>query len=431
MSSPSNLELDSIAQHLFLFRPDSETRLTPLNHDASTEALLGILARSPITKDLAFAIVLHPRSDSPSASRPRVYLQNSDDNWDIGSAGKLSLPIAAYVLRRDVQTLVAAGLVNASTSPERLDALFRYVWRRHSSPSIRALALDNQWPRPSRVLDWSGARVVLQGGLPKDADAWLELDRRAGTKHISAGDFPRTSFTEFVLLTLQRSDNVAARVCQGALGVGFADAVIEKLGLFLPLDPWQPWAEGSGLRVAGLYGAKSMPKLPRGWPEPKAVPTRKVRAFPPLIIPRHIANPPERSFVGTARSMGTLITAIMTDRFLDADSSAAFRGVLMAKFGFATLTHVMLAILHVDQSLRRDRGDTSFFYKIGAFAQSRCHFLHVKLTDSQSRTEQQYSVVVLGLSESIVKLGGDSWPPIEREEEILSRLHRSIVTDTP
>lgn len=129
--------------------------------------------------------------------------------------------------------------------------------------------------------------------------------------------------------------------------------------------------------------------------------------------------------------MGTLITAIMTDRFLDADSSAAFRGVLMAKFGFATLTHVMLAILHVDQSLRRDRGDTSFFYKIGAFAQSRCHFLHVKLTDSQSRTEQQYSVVVLGLSESIVKLGGDSWPPIEREEEILSRLHRSIVTDTP
>ena len=259
MSKPSNVELDAIKEHLFLFRPDSETRLAPVNHDAATNARFRALASDPLFDKLGLAIVVHPPAGPNGTSPPpQAFLNNAGDNWDIGSAGKLSLPLAALVLRRDVQRLVTAGVVTKTTPAEKLDALFQYVWLRHPSPAIAALATGKHWPSPSRVLDWSGDSVVIQGRLPNNDTEWADLDRRSGSGHIAFRDLAQTTITEFLLLTIGKSDNVAARVCQGALGVGFADAVIEKLGLFEWASP--SWTLGGG---AGEGHWRATPRLPR------------------------------------------------------------------------------------------------------------------------------------------------------------------------
>ena len=121
--------------------------------------------------------------------------------------------------------------------------------------------------------------------------------------------------------------------------------------------------------------------------------------------------------------MATLLTAVMTDRLLDPDSSAAFRDFLEVKFGFSLLIDVIRHIDSADAALGRPLDpNRKFFSKIGILI-AQTQFLHVRIR------QNDYSVVALGLLP--VEVNGVFWDVPKREAQLFKRIHTIIAAANP
>jgi hypothetical protein len=235
---------------------------------------------------------------------------------------------------------------------------------------IRKLGTDSHFPIPSVMFDVPASPVRFRG---MDSIDFADLNRRSGGGHIPVAELGRTTFGERLHLTIGQSDNRAARSCQGALGIRFINAVLEKLGLFNV-------ASGNGLRVAGQYGVKAK-DLPNGWRQPQPINRAQARA----------SSRPDvdgRPYVANVRALATLMMAIMEDNFLDADISALFRDLLLLRDDFAMQSEALVGIEAILPA--NPPPVVTEWGKIGILW-SNADFAHIKINDTQ------FSIIILGL----------------------------------
>ena len=254
MANPSNAELDEIAAHLLLFKPAGTSQLPLPTHDSSLDARYGALATDPRFNDLGFGIV-----EYGDPAGPKTFLHNPDENWDIGSSGKISIAAASLALLRDIRSMTNAGVLVDTITPAAFDALLRHVWRRHPDAKIKALGNSPQFPLPSAMFDLHAIPADFQGSQTIDFTA---LGALAG-KNISKGNLATMTFRQRLHLAMGKSDNRTARSCQGTIGIGFINAILTKLGLF-------DQATGVGMHIAGEYAPRTG-LLPDGWRDPAGI----------------------------------------------------------------------------------------------------------------------------------------------------------------
>jgi hypothetical protein len=364
MARPSDSELDDVKKHLLLFKA-GDTKLPKAQHDATTDAQFADLAADARFSDLPFGVIQYSQNGPP-----RAFLHKPDENWDIGSGGKLSIAIAALSLLRDVRSMTLAGVIGSSIADSKFNDLLHFVWSRHDEAKIRKLGTDSHFPIPSVMFDVPASQVRFRG---MDSIDFADLDRRSGGGHISVAELGRTTVGERLHLTIGQSDNRAARSCQGALGIGFINAVLEKLGLF-------DVASGNGLRVAGQYGVIAK-DLPKGWRQPEAISRAQARASSRPDVD-------DRPYVANVRALATLMMAIMEDNFLDADISTLFRDLLLLRGGFAMQSEALVGIEAILPA--NPPPVVTEWGKIGILW-SNADFAHIKINDTQ------FSIIILGL----------------------------------
>jgi hypothetical protein len=403
MAKPTTAELDDVAAHLLLFKPAGTVELPLPVHDVTLDPLFGALTTDVRFNDLSFAVI---RYDPVNPTR--TFLHNPDDNWDIGSCGKTSIATAALVLRHDVRSMVNAGVITAGITAAKFDALLRFVWARHPDKPIKKLGTDGYYPLPSKMFNEPTSPEMFTGeGTLIDFAA---LNTLSGGGHISKGNLSTTTFLQRLHLVIGQSDNRAARSCQGVLGIAFINAVLQKLGMF---DP----GTGNGLRVAGDYGPFAADALPTGWRLP--VPISRAKARATSTDPKSADG---RPYVATARALAALMSAVVENRFLDTDSSALFRDLLLQRPGFALVSWMADGINDAATRAATELTD-QVFHKIGILW-SDAEFVHVEFPSGL-----HYSVIVLGLLPK--KIGGAWLGADQRSQALGDAIHTAILAAGP
>jgi hypothetical protein len=366
MTRLANTELDKVAAELLLFKAAGSTELPPPTHDPSLDAKFSALTTDPRFNDLAFAV-----SILDSAGGAKTFIHHPDVVWDIGSAGKISILTAALSLLNDVRALVAAGVIDSSTSATVFDDLLHYVWDRHPDKPIKRLANSPHFPQPSRMFDLTASLADLRGSTVIDFAA---LDALAGHL-ISPANLATTTFRQRLHLAISKSDNRAARSCQGTLGIGFINATLIKLGLYNV-------KAGTGMRIAGPYAPRKN-ELPPGWRQPEGI----SRATGHSVSPVAVDGQP---YAATARSLMALMNAVMTDRFHSKSICDLFRDILLVRPGFSYGSYALEGIDRAATRLGAGAEVTTEYSKIGILW-AMADFIHIV-----SGTDR-YSLVILGL----------------------------------
>lgn len=381
MPRPTDADLDKFAEHLMQFQINP-IELPQAQHDSSTETKFAPLAADPRFSDLAFAIIQY--------DPVRIFLHNPDENWDIGSAGKLSIAAGSLSLLKDVRAYVSA--LGSTPSAARLDDLFRYVWSRHSNARMKRIGTNAHFPLPSKMLDLSASPIHFTGAATINFTALKNKPKRPyPDSQISPAGLATTSFADRLHLTIGKSDNRAARSCQGTVGIGYINSVLETVGLYdVP--------SGIGVRIAGPY-ANKFPELPTGWRHPASLRPWGTARIIPSIWWQDIE---QRPYVATARNLAGLMMSIMTDKFLDADMSAEFRTLLKIHGGFSYGSYALNGIIG---AITAPTPAIESYSKIGVLW-SNAEFAHIQIGPLR------YSLVILGL----VGKGNQNWA--ERAEAL-------------
>jgi hypothetical protein len=395
VAKPSNADLDRIAPHLFLFQDDAATRLPAFVTDAALAAALQPVISDERFDDLAFAVVQH------RAAGLRAFAHQPNQSWDIGSAGKITILLGALTVLRDVEALDRAGLL-AGVSDQTLDAWFRHVWSRHTDKAVRALTASPHFPQASRIVTRSGGPIRLSGGYTID---FPDLTARAG-KHIDVTALAGTSFSERLHLAIGRSDNRAARACQGEVGIGFVNAVARKLGLYDAKNKL-------GLRIVGEYGPTTYRKLPAGWRQPASLAGR---------APGHTKNPAKAAsavpYAATPAALARLMTAIIEDRLHGPGISVLFRNYLLRRPDFSMRTFALPGVRAAAADLGSPLSDTDpVFTKLGI---KYCRTDNAFFAVSGLR----YSLTILGLLPKAI--GAGVLKGSKRAEALGEVVHRTL-----
>lgn len=395
MARPNNADLDRISPHLFLFQDDAATRLPALVTDAGLAAAFQPVIADERFDDLAFAVVQH------RAAGLRAFAHQPDQSWDIGSAGKITILLGALTVLRDVESLDQAGLL-AGVSDQTLDAWYRHVWSRHSNKAVRALVVSPNYPQVSRIVTRTGGPIRLNGGYTID---FTDLATRAGD-HIGVSALGGTSFSERLHLAIGRSDNRAARACQGEIGIGFINAVAAKLGLY-------DVKAKLGLRVVGEYGPKVYRKLPAGWRQPASVAGR---------APGRTSNPRKLTggvpYAATPSALAQLMTAATEDRLHGPSISQLFKNYLLRRPPFSMRTFALPGIRAAAADLGSPFSDSDpVFTKLGIlYASTDNAFFAVG--------GLRYSLAILGLLPKSIAGFIQTGP--ERAEALGELVHRTL-----
>jgi hypothetical protein len=347
MAKPTDAELDKLKPHLFLFKDPNATLLPHVAHIADTDAWhaqvtarLKPIADDPWFKDMSFAVVLYP-----GTTEVKAFLHEPDENWDIGSGGKLSILAAAIVLRDEMRALQNAGLVNASNA----DDLFRYVWTRHDKPAIRALSLAGGYPQPRQILDFSKTPVDFAADPAGTDFGFLDALVPPRSK-ISPENLAAIDFRERLHLVMGISDNRAARGCQGQLGIAYINAVIHHLGLYSAVQE-------KGIRVTGPYSVKDT-RLPEGWRQPVSI--RRVNG---RAAGRRVTSIP---YAATARTLAMLMTSMVRNKFLPGSGGPdTMRDFLLHRLDFSLKSWALEGVKKARQELSLPVDPTKAFQKIG------------------------------------------------------------------
>jgi hypothetical protein len=375
MAKPSDSELDDVAAHLLLFKPAGTSQLPLPTHDASLNARYAALTTDTRFSDLAFAV-----NEYGDPAGPRTFLHNPDENWDIGSCGKISIATASLALLKDIRSMTLAGVVTDTITPAKFDALLQYVWGRHSEPKIKRLANQPQFPLPSKMIDLAAIPADFRGTAAIDFAA---LNTLAG-HNISVANLATTTFRQRLHLAIGKSDNKTARSCQGTVGIGFINATLTKLGLY-------DEASGIGMHIAGDYSPRRS-DLPPGWRQPQGI----SRTHGHATSPADKGSPP---YVATARSLSALMNAIVEDTFLDASLSAMFRDLLLVRPGFSYSSYALQGIERAAARIGPSADVTAEFSKIGILY-GLTEFVHIVSGTGR------YSLIILGL---LPKKIGATW----------------------
>lgn len=366
MAKPIDAELDDVADHLLLFKPAGANSVPLPTHDASLDGRYGALTTDPRFSDLSFAIV-----EYGDPAGPKTFLHNPDENWDIGSCGKLSIVIAALSLLKDIRSMTNAGVITDTIAPGKFDALLQFVWGRHSEAKIKRLGNPPQYPLPSRMIDLGAIPADFLGPTAIDFSA---LDAMAGHL-IPVANLATRTFRERLHLAIGKSDNRTARSCQGTIGIGFINATLTKLGLFDEVT-------GVGMHIAGEYAPRRR-DLPGGWRQPAGI----SRTHGHATSPTEKGRPP---YVATARTLAGLMQAIVEDSFLNASMSAMFRDFLLVRPGFSYGSYALQGIEQAAARIGASADVTEEYSKIGILY-GLTEFVHIE------SGADRYSLIILGL----------------------------------
>jgi hypothetical protein len=399
MAEPTSAELDDVAAHLLLFKPDATSQVPLPAHDASLDARYAALTTDHRFSDLAFAVV-----EYGGPAGPKTFLHNPDVNWDIGSCGKVSIMVAALALLKDIRSMTNAGVITDAIAPAKFDALLRYVWGRHSEARIKRLSTKEGYPLPSKMVDLVAVPADFRGTKVIDFAALHSLlikDR------ISVANLATTTFRQRLHLAMGGSVNKAARACQGTVGIAFINAILTKLGLY-------DEAIGVGMRIAGPYSPK-LPDLPDGWRQPRAI--SRTHGF--STLPDAEGYPPP--YVATARTLSALMSAIVEDSFLDVGISAIFRDFLLVRPGFSYGSYALQGIEQAAARIGASAAVTEEYSKVGVLY-GLTEFVHVV------SGADRYSLIILGLLPQRV---GAGWVGADKRAIALGDAVHSIIKAGP
>ena len=317
-AKPSAETLNKAKDQLLIFKPAPIA--LPVHAPSPTMEPEFIAIRDHANfKKRPFAIIA--RSDTT----PETSLHLPDDNWNLGSAGKLGVAVGAFALRHDVRKLRTASVVN---SLAEADAVMEHVWSLSNRQDVKNIALERGFPIPSLVLEWDAAGVFFKGERTAvDYGKITSLPYASWTTLIPA--IEALMFWEHLVNMIKASDGISTRIIQGAVGIRYTVFATEALGLFNPTTK-------KGLRIAGAYGPSAQGHLT------VRQPITAWSYFPKGQ--RGSGDRVELHYCGTARTLAALINAIFTDKFIDPGASAQFRDLMLYRSGMSIDTETLVGI---------------------------------------------------------------------------------------
>jgi hypothetical protein len=339
-----------------IFNPPAPLPLP--QHDATMASTFNTVLTHQDIVNRPLAIIDHVSGDPP-----KTLLVQPDQNWNLGSTGKLGVAVGALALRKDVQNLRTAG---AAASLAEADDIMRNVWSISDQAKVKRIGAANGYPIPSSVLEWDATGVFFQGeranvdfskfdNLPDEWDPFITR-------------IEQLTFWERMIFMLKASEGVSTRHIQGAVGIRYTNAALQALGLFDAKDR-------RGIRIGGAYAPSAasfmrMRQPKTDWdefPQGKDYDGKNARA--------------SLHYCGTARTLAGLMNAVFQDAFMGFHTS----------FLFQDLTHSEAMTVDTDGLLgaRAIRADAEGWCKVGIW-HNRTDFTRVKYGD------HQYGMVLLG-----------------------------------
>lgn len=265
----SDAQMQEIADRLFLMKEPAQTKLAKPANTAGANDLTARL--DPVGNDLRFRHMGIGVVDfTANAMAPKLWLNhNADVAWRIGSTAKVSMLLAAGVLREDVravqQWVAASGL---TWSPADYDDVFAMpkLWAKSKNiaqlAKLKGIAGKENAPRISTIFDLSKTPAEFFGP-DSDAPDGTAIFAKLQGEHLSWAKAPEFDFSERLWLAGARSDNLAATTCISEIGVAYLKAVQRAFGLFdaaigmhlLLAGAYNPLPEDEGVRVSTRAGA--------------------------------------------------------------------------------------------------------------------------------------------------------------------------------
>ena len=198
----------------------------PANNDAGLKTLMeAVVAADADLAPIGLGII----DFTKDSTKPKIWMQNVDKSWRLGSTSKVGVLFAAAQLRVDVQQVMDLKIISA---PAEFDALFKDLRLWNLSKITHTNEIASAAPRISTLFDFGKTPIDFAGpdiNHPDITAISSKLSSKGGLKNTTIPEF---AFSELLWMMAAQSNDLAADCCISEIGVPYLKAVLRKYGLF-------------------------------------------------------------------------------------------------------------------------------------------------------------------------------------------------------